>query len=401
MPSSYTKSQQEAFIILNDMFEDEDLCSTFVSFLGVIPTSKRKKGSFSRFALSANDQTIITWPNETAFSYQDVKQMIHSINVETGESTITPAEITNYEILEISITPDERHIVIGSYGDLRVYNFEDKSLIFTVDGDNSNICTTKDGNFIISGGSCPAISILNLQSGKQRKSFIRNGIQVVFIGLVENGETIVVADYDGDIFFINFHTGEHIATVRDCVERNLMLYISPNEKKIAALTEFDLYLSLWDVQTRSLRNGYELDFSSFSRTGTFLDEETLLTCHGSQMNIIEVDHGTLLQRFDLVPFPDWEPRTHRWRPGPSFLIDCLKLSNDGTFIAISVHSRFRTGIMSDENPSDLTSNARNFDNYDLLYFWMEDGRIGSSITQASLEKKSIGDLHAKKRRKLK
>ncbi|MDH5367182.1 MAG: caspase family protein [Cyclobacteriaceae bacterium] len=167
----------------------------------------------------ANDRMTRTWNIQTGKLTQTLKGILN--NVEDDGLGLDPESYWQYNISRyinfrdnISVSPDEKSIVKGHYGNVaQLWNLSKGRVIRTFDGhEKAVICSTfsKDGKYLFTGSGDKTAKMWEVATGKEIKTFKGHRELIFEIAISENGKYMVTGSWDSSAILWDIESGEII-----------------------------------------------------------------------------------------------------------------------------------------------------------------------------------------------
>jgi len=244
----------------------------------------------------------------------------------TGEEAMAPLRSNDGKVLSVSFAPDGQRVASGGEGEIiHVWNIvTGRETLPPLRGHSSwvqSVAFSPDGKLIASGSDDTTVRLWNSETGQEVSVMNGHTDYVHEIAFSPDGRLVASVSKDKTVRLWNPHTNEPAGDPLIGLENaGRCVGFSPNGKWLAAGSEDDHRIRLWDMET--------LELTPTIITGHIFPITLAFSSDGSQL-------WSSAERYRIQ---SWDPQTGREHPGSSLAghstwIRSIRLSPDGVFLA--------------------------------------------------------------------
>lgn len=234
-------------------------------------------------------------------------------------------------INDIGIAPDLSFVFVaagepGVFGEVRLFNVEDGSLIRTIQGHRDAIYAAElspDGKLLATGSYDQKVKLWNVETGAEVRTLHGHNDAVYDVAFHPNGQILASASGDRTVKLWNVATGERLDTLNQPEKEQYAVAFSLDGKRIVA-GGVDKRIRVWDITAGGKEGTNPIAFSRYAHEGGILklafspDGKTLVSsAEDRRIKLWETHSFTQLKVLETQP--DW-PQALAISPDSSTLL---------------------------------------------------------------------------------
>ncbi len=200
----------------------------------------------------------------------------------------------------------------GVFGEVRLFNGKDGSLIRTIQGHRDAIYAAElspDGKLLATGSYDQKVKLWNVETGTEVRTMHGHNDAVYDVAFHPNGQILASASGDRTVKLWNVATGERLDTLNQPEKEQYAVAFSPDGKRIVA-GGVDKRIRIWDITAGGKEGTNPIAFARYAHEGGILklvfspDGKTLVSSsEDRRIKLWETQSFTQLKVLETQP--DW------------------------------------------------------------------------------------------------
>lgn len=232
---------------------------------------------------------------------------------------------------DVGFSPDASSVFVaagepGVFGEVRLFNVKDGSLIRTIQGHRDAIYAAElspDGKLLATGSYDQKVKLWNVETGAEVRTLHGHNDAVYDVAFHPNGQILASASGDRTVKLWNVATGERLDTLNQPEKEQYAVAFSIDGKRIVA-GGVDKRIRVWDITAGGKEGTNPIAFSRYAHEGGILklafspDGKTLVSsAEDRRIKLWETQSFTQLKVLETQP--DW-PQALAISPDSSTLL---------------------------------------------------------------------------------
>lgn len=325
--------------------------------------------NLAAIAIARQDRAIL-WQSLSVLAGPD---WIKKIDGEIGtDKSVRPTELTGLRGVanEVGFSANGEIVFVsagepGLFGEVRLFNVKDGSLIRTIQGHRDAIYAAElspDGKLLATGSYDQKVKLWNVATGEAVRTLHGHNDAVYDVAFHPNGQMLASASGDRTVKLWNVATGERLDTLNQPEKEQYAVAFSSDGKRIVA-GGVDKRIRVWDITAGGKEGTNPIAYSRFAHEGgilklAFSPDGKVLVSSAEDRRIKLWETQSFTQLKVLETQPDWPQAIAISQDSGSLLVGRLNgslatysIANAGAGLVTS------TPLTGDPTPLPVTESA--------------------------------------------